>query len=164
MTTHERSGWRMRIGVLACLCLATGCANVVPPRPVAAPQHGGHPAGQAPSRGEPPSAPAALPPPSGPASERGVASYYSDKLTGRSTASGEPYDPRGFTAAHRTLPFGTWLEVRRGERAVRVRVNDRGPFARGRVIDLSRAAAEALGIVRAGVAEVELFVLGRQAR
>ncbi len=88
----------------------------------------------------------------------GKASYYADSLAGRSTASGEPYDPRAFTAAHRTLPFGTWVEVRRADgRSALVRVNDRGPFAKGRVIDLSRAAAEALGMVRAGVVEVVLM-------
>lgn len=90
--------------------------------------------------------------------ERGRASYYADSLAGRATASGEPYDPRALTAAHRTLPFGTWVEVVRPDgRRVRVRVNDRGPFKAGRVIDLSRAAAEALGMVSAGVVEVELY-------
>jgi rare lipoprotein A len=91
----------------------------------------------------------------------GWASYYADKLEGRVTASGEPYDPAALTAAHRTLPFGTRVRVfaRKGRRAVVVRVNDRGPFVEDRIIDLSRAAAEALGIVDTGVVKVELTVL-----
>ena len=91
----------------------------------------------------------------------GAASYYSDKLAGRSTASGEPYDPRAFTAAHRSLPFGTVVRVLRSEPpgVVYVRINDRGPFVRGRVLDLSRAAAEALQMVRAGVIPVRAEVV-----
>jgi rare lipoprotein A len=92
--------------------------------------------------------------------ERGKASYYSDKLAGRSTASGEPYKPAGMTAAHRTLPFGTVVEVRREDgRRVEVRINDRGPFTRGRVIDLSRRAAEELGMIREGVVDVIVRVI-----
>jgi rare lipoprotein A len=87
--------------------------------------------------------------------ERGGASYYADSLAGNATASGEPYDPRAMTAAHRTLPFGSVVEVVRDDgRRVRVRINDRGPFTKGRIIDLSRAAAEAIGMVREGVVEV----------
>ena len=90
----------------------------------------------------------------------GRASFYSDRLAGRATATGEPYDPRELTAAHRTLPFGALVHVARTDgRYVVVRINDRGPFARGRVIDLSRRAAHELGIVRAGVADVALRVL-----
>jgi rare lipoprotein A len=91
----------------------------------------------------------------------GKASYYADKFTGRSTASGEPYDPRAFTAAHRSLPFGTVVRVVRTDppAAVYVKVNDRGPFVRGRVIDLSRAAAEALSMLRAGVIPVRVEIL-----
>ncbi len=145
-----------------------GCATVVAPRDPRAPRHasGGAPTSTSAPSGHasprplgPPAANA--PPPAGDPDETGEASYYADKLAGRKTASGEPYDPRALTAAHRTLAFGTWLEVRRGDRRVRVKVNDRGPYAHGRVIDLSRAAAEALGLVRAGVGEVELYVLGR---
>jgi rare lipoprotein A len=97
-------------------------------------------------------------------SERGEASYYSDALAGRSTASGEPYQPGHYTAAHRKLPFGTTLRVKRADdgRTVYVRVNDRGPFGkRRRIIDLSRSAAEALGMVRQGVAEVSIEVVER---
>jgi rare lipoprotein A len=97
---------------------------------------------------------------------RGRASYYHDGLAGRPTATGEPYDPRGFTCAHRTLPFGTVLRVSLADdetRRVTVRVNDRGPFGDARrIVDLSRAAAEQLGIIRRGVADVrvELIVRG----
>ncbi len=91
----------------------------------------------------------------------GRASFYADGLRGRETASGEPYDPEELTAAHRTLPFGTRVRVvrRPSGRAVVVRINDRGPFVPERIIDLSRAAADALGMVDAGVAEVEITVL-----
>jgi rare lipoprotein A len=97
--------------------------------------------------------------------QSGRASYYSDRLAGRPTATGEPYDPRGYTAAHRTLPLGSVVEVSREDgRHVRVRINDRGPYAHGRIIDLSRQAAAELGMVRAGVAEVVLRVVWVPAR
>lgn len=88
-----------------------------------------------------------------------MASYYGESFRGRPTASGEKFDPDAFTAAHRTLPFGTCLRVESVEtgRSVRVRVNDRGPYAHGRLIDLSEAAARALDLIRAGVAHVRLF-------
>jgi rare lipoprotein A len=91
----------------------------------------------------------------------GAASYYSDSLAGETTANGESYNPGELTAAHRTLPFGTRVAVRRidNDRSVVVRINDRGPFAGGRIIDLSRAAAAALQMLRAGVVRVELEVL-----
>ncbi len=92
----------------------------------------------------------------------GTASYYADSLAGHSTASGEPYDPRRFTAAHRHLPFGTILRVTRVKTGqwVLVRVNDRGPFAgRSRILDLSKAAARELSILQTGVAEVQVEVL-----
>ena len=82
----------------------------------------------------------------------GLASWYA--YTGHRTATGEPFDGRGFTAASRTLPFGTRLRVTYGARSVVVRVNDRGPYVVGRVLDLSRAAAEALGMLPAGVGRV----------
>ena len=94
----------------------------------------------------------------------GVASYYADSLAGRPTASGEPYDPAALTAAHRTLPFGTLVEVSREGRKVVVRINDRGPFAKKRIIDLSRRAAEELGMIRAGVARVTVRVVGRASK
>jgi rare lipoprotein A len=93
--------------------------------------------------------------------QQGSASYYSDAFAGRSTASGAPYEPHAFTAAHRSLPFGSVLRVTRrdGGQVVYVRVTDRGPFARGRIVDLSRAAAEQLGMMRAGVVKVKLEVV-----
>jgi rare lipoprotein A len=93
---------------------------------------------------------------------RGEATYYADSLAGRPTASGEPYDPGGFTAAHPSLPFGTVLRVRlvRQKDWVYVRVNDRGPVGhRGRILDLSRRAAEHLGLHRAGVLAVHAEVV-----
>lgn len=97
----------------------------------------------------------------------GEASYYADSLAGNPTATGEVYDPRYFTAAHRSLPFGTIVRVTRvGTRDwVLVRVNDRGPFASdSRILDLSKAAARRLGMLRAGVVQVrvEVLELGRR--
>jgi rare lipoprotein A len=107
----------------------------------------------------------ALPPAPEPAvfaePEHGVASWYGRGFHGRSTASGERFDMHGLTAAHRTLPFGTPVEVRNpanGKRVV-VRINDRGPHTRRRLIDLSYAAARDLGIAARGTAPVELRVL-----
>jgi rare lipoprotein A len=93
---------------------------------------------------------------------QGSGSYYADKFAGRPTASGAPYEPAGFTAAHRSLPFGTVLRVTRveGGQRVYVRVTDRGPYGpRGRILDLSRAAAEHLGMLRAGVAKIQVEVV-----
>jgi rare lipoprotein A len=92
----------------------------------------------------------------------GRASYYSDSLAGNRTANGERYNPRALTAAHRSLAFGTHVRVTRPDTgsSVVVRINDRGPFAgRRRIIDLSRRAAQELGMVRAGVVDVEVEVL-----
>lgn len=88
----------------------------------------------------------------------GMASYYGHELAGNRTASGEAFDPRELTAAHRSLPFGTRLRVtnQRNGRSVIVRVNDRGPYARGRVLDLSHAAAEQIDMVRTGHARVSI--------
>lgn len=87
----------------------------------------------------------------------GVASWYGSRFAGRRTASGERFDPSEFTAAHRTLPFGTRVRVTNAAgKSVVVRINDRGPFHGGRVIDLSQAAAAELGLVRAGSGRVEL--------
>ncbi|KRA84573.1 hypothetical protein ASD76_02750 [Altererythrobacter sp. Root672] len=90
----------------------------------------------------------------------GVASWYGREFEGRRTASGERFDPDEYTAAHRTLPFGSKVRVSRNGHSVVVRINDRGPFHGGRVIDLSQAAAEDLGIRSAGSGRVELAVLG----
>lgn len=92
--------------------------------------------------------------------QRGMASWYGAAFHDRRTASGETFDMNDLTAAHRTLPFGTQIKVRnpRNNREVVVRVNDRGPFTGGRSIDLSKAAANALGILNRGTAQVELFI------
>ena len=136
---------RRELGVAAALALAVtlgGCVDevrVVPPQG-AWPS----PAGNAPA----------------PWVERGLASYYADRLVGRRTSSGQPYDPLDLTAAHRTLPFGAIVEVVRDDgRHVAVRVNDRGPGVEGRVIDLSRAAAELLGMTREGIVPVTVRVV-----
>jgi len=116
------------------------------------------------STSPPPPAPTDLPPPpavGGAPNETGLASWYGDALAGHKTASGERFDPAGLTAAHRTLPIGTWLEVSRPgtNLRVRVRVNDRGPMSHRFIIDLSRGAAERLQTVRMGVAPVELRIV-----
>lgn len=92
--------------------------------------------------------------------ERGKASWYGPRFHGRRTASGERYDMYALTAAHKTLPFGTLVRVRSvmTGREVDVRINDRGPFSKGRVIDVSKAAAQALGMMENGVKEVLLLV------
>jgi rare lipoprotein A len=89
----------------------------------------------------------------------GLASYYGDAFRGRPTASGEPFDPDALTAAHRTLPFGTCLRVESvaSGRSVEVRINDRGPFVKDRIVDLSEAAARSLELVHQGVGRVRLF-------
>ena len=91
----------------------------------------------------------------------GKATYYSNTLTGRAMASGEIYDPNAAQAAHRSLPFGSVLRVTptKGGLSVIVRVTDRGPFAKGRLIDLSYAAARQIGLLRAGVLDVRVDVL-----
>jgi rare lipoprotein A len=91
----------------------------------------------------------------------GQASWYGRAHHGKLTASGEPYDMNALTAAHRTLPLGTWLLVEnpRNGKTVRVRVNDRGPYVDGRVLDLSLAAARALGGVGEGVIRVRYRVI-----
>lgn len=91
----------------------------------------------------------------------GLASYYHDKFQGRRTASGEPFDQNALTAAHRSYPFGTLLRVHNLEngKSVDVRINDRGPHISGRIIDLTRRAAQAIGMLQQGVARVRLRVL-----
>ena len=90
----------------------------------------------------------------------GLASWYGPGFEGRPTASGEVFDPHGFTAAHPTLPLGTELVVSYGGRAVKVVVNDRGPYSGGRELDLSQGAAEYLGLTYAGVDYVDYSVAG----
>src|SRR6266850_1382169 len=131
------------------LLFFSGCATA--PRPKTAPISNPPPTAIRPNPQPPPSTSPTV----------GMASYYARKYNGRKTASGEIYDMRKMTAAHRTLPFG--IKVRVTElstgRTVVVRINDRGPFIKGRIIDLSLAAAQRLGIVEAGSAKVQVDIL-----
>lgn len=98
--------------------------------------------------------------------ERGTASWYGPGFHGNRTANGEVYDMHKFTAAHRTLPLGSMAIVRSltTGREVTVRINDRGPFAKGRILDLSLAGAQSLGMTGKGTDEVEMRVVGYQGR
>ncbi len=91
----------------------------------------------------------------------GVASFYGNELAGNRTASGERFNPKELTAAHRTLPIGSKIRVtnKANGKSVVVRVNDRGPFAKTRIIDLSHAAAQEISMVRAGTAKVSLELI-----
>jgi len=132
--------------------LLAGCAESEAPYPAAYPPPGQWapaPAPWAPQAGWAP-----------PPYQWGRASFYTDRLAGRRTATGEPYDPWAFTAAHRTLPLGAVVDVARLDgRHVRVRINDRGPYVGGRVIDLSHRAAAEIGMLREGVVDVVLRVV-----
>jgi rare lipoprotein A len=99
-----------------------------------------------------------LPPPGSSVTHVGVASYYGREFAGRRTASGERYDPHRLTAAHRSLPFGTRVRVTNLDngRSIVVRVNDRGPQRRDRIMDVSSRAAERLGFAGAGLARVRI--------
>jgi len=136
---ESRPGWRRAVVVLAgvlSLLSVTACARRAP----------------ATTRGATPTAPPF---------ESGLASWYGKKFQGRTTASGERFDMHDLSAAHRSLRFGTVVRVvhRESGRAVEVRINDRGPFVDGRVIDLSYEAARRLGIVEEGVAPVSLYLV-----
>lgn len=98
--------------------------------------------------------------------ERGIASWYGPGFHGNKTANGERYDMHNLTAAHRTLPLGSVAVVRSltSGRQVTVRINDRGPFARGRVLDLSLAGAQAIGMTGNGTDQIELRVIGYSPR
>jgi rare lipoprotein A len=124
------------LGLVVC-ALTTACASSKAPRPPAAPPAPG-------------------------TRIVGLASWYGPRHQGHATASGETYDVNQLTAAHRTIPFGTRLRVTNVEngRSVVVRVNDRGPWKENRVLDVSLAAARALGMVGDGVTRVEIVVLG----
>jgi rare lipoprotein A len=91
--------------------------------------------------------------------QTGVASWYGPGFT--RTASGERYDPASLTAAHRSLPFGTMVTVKnlRTGKMVTLRINNRGPYTKGRVIDVSKKAAQLLGMIGSGIAKVEITVL-----
>lgn len=123
---------RRRIGALAAVVvLAYGCATTAP-------------------------APATTPD-----KLQGVASWYGEEFAGRTTANGEIFDPRLFTAAHRTLPFGTVLDITnpKTSQTVRVRVNDRGPYVGNRIIDLSYAAAQQIGLIEPGIGDVDIKIV-----
>lgn len=138
------------LGVALVVCLAA-CATSGPPGPATA-----HPSATAPGSLEP--APARH----GRLIGEGRASYYSNIFNGRRTASGERYDPERLTAAHKTLPLGTWVRVtRRDGRWVEVRVNDRCGCGGGHIIDLSRAAARKLDMIHSGTAAVRLETVER---
>jgi rare lipoprotein A len=94
--------------------------------------------------------------------QRGLASWYGKKFHGRKTSNGEIYDMYAMTAAHKTLPFETYIMVHnlKNGKKINVRINDRGPFVRGRIVDLSYAAARKLGIFATGTAPVEIVALG----
>jgi rare lipoprotein A len=96
--------------------------------------------------------------------ETGLAAVYNDKLNGRKTANGQRYNRNLLTAAHKTLPFGTNVRVTnlKNKKTVVLRINDRGPFQQGRILDISPRAAKALGIHRLGMAEVSAVVVGRK--
>lgn len=93
--------------------------------------------------------------------EEGKASYYSRKLQGRKMANGEPYRRGKLTAAHKSLPFGTKVKVTnlQTNKTVKVKITDRGPYAKGRIVDLSEAAAKKIGSVKAGVVPVKMKVI-----
>lgn len=101
------------------------------------------------------------PPPLPPEISHGIASWYGEEFAGRTTANGEIFDPLQFTAAHRALPFGTVVDVtnQKTSQTVRVRINDRGPYIGQRVIDLSYAAAQQIGLIEPGSGEVDIKVV-----
>lgn len=98
-----------------------------------------------------------------PFTQTGTASWYGNEFKGHKTANGERYNPDSFTAAHRKLPFGTMVRVTnlRNSKCVVVRINNRGPYIRGRIIDVSRAAAAKLEMFRAGVVRVRIEEVSR---
>ena len=110
------------------------------------------------SCGSSPSAPTAPDSPAVESVQQGKASYYGARHHGRKTASGEPFNKNALTAAHRTLPFGTRVRVTNlnNQQSIVVRINDRGPYAKGRIIDLSEQAAREINMIRAGVAKVKV--------
>jgi rare lipoprotein A len=112
-------------------------------------------------RTPPPPAPAPSAAPKPGYTETGVASWYGHPYHGRPAANGEIYDMEKLTAAHRTLPFDTWLRVVNlgNGKTVEVRINDRGPFVEGRIIDLSHAAARAIDMIGSGIARVRIEVI-----
>jgi rare lipoprotein A len=156
----KRTGLIRSFPLLAAAAALTawGCASSSPPAPrppSAAASSSRPPAGGSGQLGEPLWI------------ETGVASWYggNDGFEGKPTASGEIYDSSRLTAAHRQLPLGTIVDVQNVEtsRTVRVRINDRGPFVKGRIIDLSKAAAQEIGVIGPGTANVRIALITRAA-
>ena len=133
-----RPGWVVLLGLG--LLLAAGCSPVRRPRVAAT---------------------APVPPSN---VQEGIASWYGPGFHGKRTSSGERFDQYDFTAAHRTLPLGSWVVVtnKTNGRSIQVYVNDRGPYIQGRVIDLSYAAARAIGMLGPGTVPVRIVVLGTE--
>ena len=131
----------MKRALLILVLLGTACARNLRPPPAATEEDEPRAAAPAGAIGE------------------GMASYYGEAFRGRRTANGERFDPGRATAAHRTLAFDSCLRVENlaNGRSVRVRVNDRGPYAKGRIIDLSERAARQLDMLQQGVARVRLY-------
>jgi rare lipoprotein A len=121
---------------LAALAMASGCGHKKPKKQVAIPRPVGY-------------------------RETGIASWYGHPYHGRRAANGEIYDMEKLTAAHRTLPFDTWVRVRNlsNDKEVEVRITDRGPFVENRIIDLSKAAARDIGLLTPGIVKVRLQVI-----
>lgn len=160
----EISFWRKRRGLLRLILVssfslfaAAGCAHrtyqTQPPAPVPVP----------PNQPVPPGPPPVERPPAVPGEyvEEGIASWYGVPFNGRRTSDGEIYDMHQFTGAHRTLPFGAIVRVTNllNGRQTEVRINDRGPFVANRIIDLSLAAAQAIGLVGTGTAPVRIEIV-----
>lgn len=143
-----------------CVVFAAGCAHhtyqAQAPAPVPQP-----PIAAQPEPSPPPAAAQSHPPELGEYVQEGVASWYGPMFNGRRTSSGEIYDMHGFTAAHRTLPFGTMVRVTNLSNGMQtqVRINDRGPFVANRIIDLSLSAARAIEMVGPGTAQVRLELI-----
>jgi rare lipoprotein A len=163
---REAEWWIVWVALLLTISLAcTGCgekkiaqdAKLPPPPPIVVPTSS-KPAETVPSV---PPVPLPKPPKSEPWTQTGIASWYFAEPGGQKTASGEAYDSRALTAAHRTLPFHSVVRVTnlKTNGQIIVRINDRGPFVNGRVIDLSLAAAKELGMWQPGLANVKLEVL-----
>ena len=142
------------IAALLLFSLLSGCARQLPVEPVTTPIVTPKPVAQP--------APPVRPQPRYQLIGQGKASYYAARLNGRRTASGERLDNTDLTGAHRELPFGSLVRVTNlaNQQSVIVRINDRGPHGGGRIIDVSRQAAEQLGMLRSGTAQVKLEQLG----
>ena len=144
-----------------------GCASTVEPGPERLPRPpGSKPPAQTPSQGKPYQVFGKWYQPLTDATgfkQRGIASWYGEQFHGRKTSNGEIYDMYAMTAAHKTLPLGTWVRVSNLENgnSIEVRVNDRGPFVGDRIIDLTYTGAKALGYIGPGTAQVEVTALGR---